>query len=296
MAEIRVASPVPSGYDVSHFAGDGSRIYHCPHEGCKDVVFYTIQECKIHDRDWHEGPYECTCGEVFASRPALHRHIRASYHREREPEIFACAEECCPQFRFEYATHANLTTHTSGAVHQAAEKRSCYLRNILEEVEGHIRKRTLAFQNSQCDVPGCPDEGRVYVTSSAFLKHIDLPSHKNYDNKFAKALATSAIPEFQSRQKVKWQFECSKPGCPEYKRRFRTNVSFWEHCETEAHASAETDTNLDLEMAEAPARTPSPALEGHGLPTPPNSSMRVYEEAPSKAVIDLTHEEDSDHV
>ncbi|KAK0392054.1 hypothetical protein NLU13_1552 [Sarocladium strictum] len=239
--EITDQGEAPEGYDIGETDGQ-TKMYSCPHHGCDGMVFYTTEECKRHEEDWHNGPYICTCKDVFAARPALQRHIRAAWHREynRKPETFSCVEECCPKYEEPLSTLYNLRNHNQSAVHRAAENKRAYFESIRTVIGRAIHERMEAFQPLICDVPNCPDFQKQWSTAASFVKHADTEMHQSYDKAFEEAL-TSGPEKLAKLERESRPFECHRKRCEGHGQRFRTKTEYHGHCSSTSHTEATTD-------------------------------------------------------
>ncbi|KMQ81584.1 hypothetical protein RF55_25865, partial [Lasius niger] len=100
----------PPGYFVLASPNDGENgTYACPDDGCDGVVCGSIQDCHMHNKEWHSPPYTCAeCEANFASDPALSRHAKATGHPR-----WICQRDGCELRGVEFESHLTYRAHTT---------------------------------------------------------------------------------------------------------------------------------------------------------------------------------------
>ncbi|KAL7929898.1 hypothetical protein V8C35DRAFT_331028 [Trichoderma chlorosporum] len=236
----------PIGYAVDALAleGEGDQPFACPHLSCDGFTFETIQECRIHEDDWHNPPYFCSeCDTSFAARPALKRHFKASGHFN-----WICLEENCDMKGILFANQSEFVAHarsTPGHEHlfpdeplnsPVSVKRINYA-EVTNLREGETTDECPSEEEGQvCLEPACGKFQRVFHTESEFARHKESHNHVNAI-KYSEALRESgkSITEIMNEEEAAREFRCTAEGCPYFGQKLKTSQSFHRHIQTTQH-------------------------------------------------------------
>ncbi|UKZ58114.1 hypothetical protein TrVGV298_011979 [Trichoderma virens] len=224
--------------------GEGNHSFACPHSSCDGFTFETIQECFLHEDDWHRPPYFCAeCDTTFAARPALKRHFKASGHFN-----WICLEGKCDMKGTLFANQSEFVTHalnTPGHEHLFPEeplnspvsvKRINYA-EVTNIMEGETTEECLSEEEGQkCLEPACRRYQRVFPTESKFAQHKESHNHV-HAIKYSEALRESgkSIADITTEQEAARALRCTAEGCPKFGEKLTTSQSFYYHIQTEQH-------------------------------------------------------------
>ncbi|KAL6854516.1 hypothetical protein J3F83DRAFT_770589 [Trichoderma novae-zelandiae] len=238
--------------------GEGDALFACPHLSCDGFTFESIQECQIHDDEWHSPPYACSdCGANFAARPALKRHFRSSGHFN-----WICHEEECELKGALFANQAEFVSHalnTPGHEHlfpdealqsPGSAKRINYA-EILNLTEGETTAESSSEDEGQmCPEPACRRYQHVFYTDTEFARHAESHGHI-HAIKHSESLRESgkALADIMTEQEAAREFRCTAENCAYFGEKLKNSQSYYRHVETAQH--------LQAQLAEANPASPT---------------------------------------
>lgn len=239
----------PAGYIVAEATqeGEGDKPFACPHTSCDGFTFETVQECQIHEDDWHSPPYFCSeCDTSFAARPALKRHFKSSGHFN-----WICLEEKCEMKGILFANQSEFVAHalnTPGHEHlfpdealqsPVSVKRINYAEVIhlmdyesteecLSEAEEHI-----------CPEPSCHRYQQTFSTEGSFSRHEESYGH-THAIKYSETLRESgkSIADIMTAQEAARELQCTAEGCKYFGEKLKSSQAFYNHIMTAQHLSS----------------------------------------------------------
>ncbi|KAL6821265.1 hypothetical protein V8C40DRAFT_280599 [Trichoderma camerunense] len=243
--DLRVEIP-PTGYlvDKPSLDGEGDQPFACPHSSCDGFTFETVEECRIHEDDWHNPPYFCSeCDSTFAARPALKRHFKASGHFN-----WICLEDKCNLKGTLFASQSEFVIHalnTPGHEHLFPEEplsspvsaKKINYAEVVNLMEGETTEECLSEEEGErCTEPSCRRYQRVFYTESEFTRHKESHNHVNAI-KYSEFLRESgkSIVDIMAEQEAAREFRCTVEGCPKYGEKLKTSQSFHRHIATDQH-------------------------------------------------------------
>ncbi|KAL7955979.1 hypothetical protein V8C34DRAFT_326739 [Trichoderma compactum] len=243
--DLRVEIP-PTGYvvDMPALEGEGDQPFACPHSSCDGFTFETIEECRIHEDDWHNPPYFCSeCDSAFAARPALKRHFKASGHFN-----WICLEGKCDMKGTLFANQSEFVIHAlNTAGHESlfleeplsspvSVKKINYA-EVANLMEGETTEECPSEEEGEmCLEPSCRRYQRIFSTGGEFTRHKESHNHVNAI-KYSEFLRESgkSIADIVAEQEAAREFRCTVEGCPKYGEKLKTSQSFHNHIATEQH-------------------------------------------------------------
>lgn len=237
LKDYLVGGPLPEG--------EGDKLFACPHLGCDGLTFETVQECQIHDDEWHNPPYACSdCGANFVAKPALKRHLRISGHFN-----WVCFEEDCVMKRILFANQAEFVAHalnTPGHEHLFPEeplqspgsaKRINYA-EVLTLMDGESsEEESLSDDESKmCPEPSCRRYQHVFYKEAEYIRHTDSHGHV-HAVRYSETLRESgkSIADITTEQEAAREFRCTAEHCAYFGERLKTSQSFYHHIATVQH-------------------------------------------------------------
>lgn len=237
----------PPGYlvadDINHNEGDGGRPFACPEIGCDGFTFDTINECRIHEDDWHNPLYSCSeCSMCFAARPALKRHFKITGHYN-----WICQEQECNMKGILFANQSEFVAH---ALHTGGHERlfpaeglnsPVSLKRINYAEIIHLPCEDTASETSeeevyQCLEASCRRYQQLFHSESEFDRHEESHAHANAI-KYSEDLRESgkATEDITTEQEAAREFRCTAEGCSSFGEKLKTSQSFYRHINTAKH-------------------------------------------------------------
>ncbi|PTB63398.1 hypothetical protein BBK36DRAFT_1143883 [Trichoderma citrinoviride] len=236
----------PDGYVVEGPMpeGEGDKLFACPHQTCDGFTFETIEECRIHDDEWHNPPYCCSdCGANFAARPALKRHFKCSGHFN-----WICLEETCEMKGTLFANQAEFVSHalnTPGHEHFFPEealqspgsaKRVNYA-EVISLMDGETTEDDLSEEEGQmCSEASCRRYQHIFYTEPDFVRHVESHGH-THAMKYSESLRDSgkSIADITREQEAAREFRCTAEHCAYFGEKLKTSQSYYHHIATAQH-------------------------------------------------------------
>ncbi|KAL7808694.1 hypothetical protein V8C26DRAFT_412892 [Trichoderma gracile] len=228
--------------------GEGDKLFACPHLGCDGFTFETVQECQIHDEEWHNPPYTCSdCGTNFAAKPALKRHLKVTGHFN-----WVCVEENCVMKGILFANQAEFVSHalnTPGHEHLFPEealqspgsaKRINYA-EVLSLMEGETTEEDLSDdETNMCPEPSCHRYQRVFHTEAEYIRHTESHGHV-HAVKYSELLRESgkSIADITAEQEAAREFRCTAEHCAYFGEKLKHSQSYYRHVATAQHLTAQ---------------------------------------------------------
>ncbi|KAL7942885.1 hypothetical protein V8C42DRAFT_330652 [Trichoderma barbatum] len=241
-----ITEALPVGYlvDKPVLEGEGDQPFACPHTSCDGFTFETIEECHIHEEDWHRPPYFCSeCDKIFAAKPALERHFKASRHFN-----WICLEEKCDMKGILFANQSDFVAHALNAPgHEhlfpdealrspVSVKRINYA-EVIDLMDGETTEECPEEEEGQmCPEPSCRRYQQVFCSKSEFTRHNEQHNHV-HAIKYSEALRESgkSVADIMIEQEAARELRCTVEGCPKYGQKLKTSQSFHNHIQTIQH-------------------------------------------------------------
>ncbi|EGR46392.1 uncharacterized protein TRIREDRAFT_109908 [Trichoderma reesei QM6a] len=224
--------------------GEGDKLFACPHLGCDGFTFETVEECQVHDEEWHSPPYLCSdCGANFAAKPALKRHLKISGHFN-----WVCIEEGCVMKGILFANQAEFVSHalnTPGHEHLFPEealqspgsaKRINYA-EVLTIMEGESSEGDSSDDEDQiCPEPSCRRYQHTFHKEAEYIRHIESHGHV-HAVRYSESLRESgkSIANITLEQEAAREFRCTAHHCTYFGEKLKTSQSFYHHITTVQH-------------------------------------------------------------
>ncbi|KAL7788929.1 hypothetical protein V8C37DRAFT_418214 [Trichoderma ceciliae] len=248
-----VAEVLAPGYPIVEHVqeGEGDKPFACPHFSCDGFTFDTIQECRIHEEDWHNPPYFCSeCEASFAARPALKRHFKSSGHFN-----WICLEENCSMKSTLFANQGEFVNHalnTPGHEHlflhetiysPATEKRI----NYAEVIHLWGEESTLGGSSEEeeylCPEPACRRYQQAFYSESEFNRHKESHGHVQAIG-YSESLRNSgkSVADITTEQEAAREFRCTAERCRYFGEKLKTSQSFYKHINTTQHLNPPNDS------------------------------------------------------
>lgn len=236
----------PAGYPTieNGHEGEGEKPFSCPHFGCDGFTFDTMQECRVHEEEWHNPPYLCSeCEKSFAAKPALKRHFKNSGHFN-----WICIEEHCEMKGTLFANKSEFVTH---ALNTPGHEHLCPTEALRSPVSAkrinyaeviHLFDDENTFQSSPdeeqyfCPEPSCCRYQHSFSSESEFNRHKESNGHVNAI-KYSETLRESgkSIADIMAEQSAATEFRCTAKGCPYFGEKLKSSQSFYHHINTAQH-------------------------------------------------------------
>ncbi|KFA76547.1 hypothetical protein S40288_10616 [Stachybotrys chartarum IBT 40288] len=252
--------PAPFGYLVTDCSTlSETSPYSCPHVGCDGFSLDTLQDCIIHEAEWHSGPYTCSqCNATFAAQAALSRHAAASGHLW----LWACRQEGCSKRGHEFFTPKGYLEHVLVEKAHQGEMSTTAAEASSDSLSDY------PMEESMCLEACCPRYQNLFHSSAETERHMNSRGHVGAkDAGWALAKEDMTEEERAKRQEACRNLTCDKADCEMFGRKLASTHSYFHHISTKMH------------------------LEGNGMQKkkPAAKEAKPKERAPRQCLVTLCH-------